>query len=404
MVLDSINMRGYLRKNGEKGIRNVLLVVYTVECSHHVAREIALACKDQDVHVIGFGGCAPNAYANNMLKALCTHANVGAALFVSLGCENLDIAGITQAVKASGRPVKTLVIQSTGGTLKTIAKGIEWVEAAYATIQAVPRVALQLHELIVGTICGGSDATSGISANPAIGKALDRLVAQGATAIFEETGELIGCEYIMADRAANKALAGQLVQTVAKANHYYKQMGHDSFSAGNATGGLSTIEEKSMGAYCKSGDSVISGIIKPTQRPQQAGLYLLDVVPDGDPIFGFPNINDNAEIAELISCGAHVILFSTGRGSVVGSAISPVIKVCANPQTYQKLADDMDVNAGKIITGEASLEELGADIVDYIARIANGMPSRSEALRHREFVLTYKRFDMRQPGCFPAGS
>jgi altronate dehydratase large subunit len=395
-------MQGYLRKNGEKGIRNALLVVYTVECSHHVAREIALACRDKEVQVIGFGGCAPNEYANHMLKALCTHANVGAALFVSLGCENLDIKGIAEAVKESGRPVKTLVIQSAGGTLKTIAKGIEWVEEAYASIQAVPRAALQLNELIVGTICGGSDATSGISANPAIGKAFDRLVAGGATAIFEETGELIGCEYIMADRAANKVLADQLVQTVAKANHYYKQMGHDSFSAGNATGGLSTIEEKSMGAYCKSGDSVISGIIKPTQRAQTAGLYLLDVVPDGDPIFGFPNINDNAEIAELISCGAQVILFSTGRGSVVGSAISPVIKVCANPKTYQNMEDDMDVNAGRIITGEATLEEVGEEIVDYLTLIANGMPSKSEALRHREFVLTYKRFDRSQPGCFPA--
>ena len=395
-------MQGYLRHNGEKGIRNVLLVVYTVECSHHVAREIALEFRGKDVHVIGFGGCAPNEYANNMLKALCTHANVGAALFVSLGCENLDINGITEAVKESGRPVKTLVIQGAGGTLKTIAKGIEWVEEAYAVIQKVPRVPLHLHELIIGTICGGSDATSGISANPAIGKAFDKLVAEGATAIFEETGELIGCEYIMANRAANKALAEQLIQTVDKANHYYKQMGHDSFSAGNATGGLSTIEEKSMGAYSKSGDSVIAGIIKPTQRPPQPGLYLLDVVPDGEPLFGFPNINDNAEIAELIACGAHVILFSTGRGSVVGSAISPVIKICGNPKTFQKMADDMDIDAGKIITGEASLEEVGEEIVSYITDIGNGVLSKSEALRHREFVLTYKQFDIQQPGCFPA--
>jgi altronate dehydratase large subunit len=394
-------MQGYLRNNGEKGIRNVLLVVYTVECSHHVAREIAVACRDKDVQVIGFGGCAPNEYANNMLQALCTHANVGGALFISLGCENLDTPGITAAVKASGRPVKTLVIQNAGGTLKTIAQGIEWITATYPVVQAVPRVPLQLHELIVGTICGGSDATSGISANPAIGKAFDTLVAAGGTAIFEETGELIGCEYIMANRAAHQALGQQLVQTVAKANQYYKRMGHDSFSAGNATGGLSTIEEKSMGAYCKSGDSVIAGILKPTQRAQQAGLYLLDVVPDGEPIFGFPNINDNAEIAELISCGAHVILFSTGRGSVVGSAISPVIKICGNPRTYQKLEDDMDVNAGKIITGEASLEQVGEEIVACIANIAAGMASRSEALGHREFVLTYKRFDMQQPGCFP---
>ncbi|WP_187264410.1 UxaA family hydrolase [Pontibacter beigongshangensis] len=394
-------MLGYLRNNGEKGIRNVLLVVYTVECSHHVAREIASEFKDKEVHVIGFGGCAPNEYANNMLKTLCTHANVGAVLFVSLGCENLDISGISAAVKSSGRPVTTLTIQSTGGTLKTIDKGVAWVKEAYAAMQAVPRVELQLQELIVGTICGGSDATSGISANPAIGKAFDKLIADGATAIFEETGELIGCEYIMAGRAASKALAEQLIQVVDKADIYYKKMGHDSFSAGNATGGLSTIEEKSMGAYSKSGDAVISGIIKPTERPPQPGLFLLDVVPDGEPLFGFPNINDNAEIAELISCGAHIILFSTGRGSVVGSAISPVIKICGNPKTFRMLQEDMDVDAGKIISGEATLDEVGEEILDCIRNTANGEPTRSEALRHREFVLTYKQFDKQQPGCFP---
>ncbi|WP_207429373.1 UxaA family hydrolase [Pedobacter sp. SYSU D00535] len=396
-------MKGYLRDNGEKGIRNTLLIVYTVECSHHVAREIASEFKDKDVHVIGFSGCAPNEYANNMLKNLCTHANVGAVLFISLGCENLDTAGISAAVKKSNRPVHTLVIQETGGTLKTIQEGVKWVDGAYTLIQSVPQVNLDWDELIVGTICGGSDATSGIAANPAIGKSFDILVAKGATTIFEETGELIGCEQIMADRAADETLAKELLSTVEKAYVYYKKMGHDSFSAGNATGGLTTIEEKSMGAYCKSGDSVISGIIKPTQRAPKPGLYLLDVVPDGEPLFGFPNINDNAEIAELISCGAHIILFSTGRGSVVGSAISPVVKICGNPKTFERLRDDMDINAGKIINGESSLDELGQEIVDYIEKVSEGMLTRSEALRHREFVLTYKQFQLDyQPGCFPA--
>ncbi len=396
-------MKGYLRNNGEKGIRNVLLIVYTVECSHHVAREIASDFKNKAVHVIGFSGCAPNEYANNMLKNLCTHANVGAVLFISLGCENLDIAGISEAVKQSKRPVHTLVIQETGGTLKTIQEGAKWVEEAYAQIQLVPRVNFTWSDLIVGTICGGSDATSGITANPAIGKSFDILVAKGVTAIFEETGELIGCEQIMAHRAVNETLAKELLQTVEKAYVYYKKMGHDSFSEGNAKGGLTTIEEKSMGAYCKSGDSMISGIIKPTRKAPKPGLYLLDVVPDGEPMFGFPNINDNAEIAELISCGAHIILFSTGRGSVVGSAISPVIKVCGNPRTFEKLRDDMDINAGKIIDGESSLEEVGQEIVDYIEKAAEGMLTRSEALMHREFVLTYKQFQFdHQPGCFPA--
>jgi altronate hydrolase len=128
---------------------------------------------------------------------------------------------------------------------------------------------------------------------------------------------------------------------------------------------------------------------------------LLDVVPDGEPRFGFPNISDNAEIVELISCGAHVTLFTTGRGSVVGSAISPVIKVCANPETYARLSDDMDINAGRILTGEASLDEVGAEIVARICEVANGEASRSEELGHQEFVLTYKHFEPSGPGCFP---
>ena len=126
-------------------------------------------------------------------------------------------------------------------------------------------------------------------------------------------------------------------------------MGYGSFAPGNAEGGLTTLEEKSMGAYSKSGSSPISGLIKPGDVPPRGGLYLLDVVPDGEPRFGFPNISDNAEIVELIACGSHLILFTTGRGSVVGSAISPVIKVCANPDTYERMADDMDVNAGRIL-------------------------------------------------------
>src|ERR1700730_14817166 len=215
------------------------------------------------------------------------------------------------------------------------------------------------NELIVGTICGGSDGTSGLTANPAIGRACDSLTAAGAACIFEETGDLIGCEKHMASRAATPALGDEIVACVEKAARYYTVLGHDSFAPGNADGGLTTQEEKSMGAYAKSGASPISGLIKPGDIPPRGGLYLLDVVPDGDVRWGFPNINDNAEIAELIACGGHAILFVTGRGSVVGSAISPVVKICANPETYRRMADDMDVDAGRILTGDAGLDEGG---------------------------------------------
>jgi altronate dehydratase large subunit len=392
----------FLRADGRKGIRNTVAVVYLVECAHHVAREIQLPLREADVHLIGFGGCYPNDYSFRMLKALCTHPNVGAVLLVSLGCEGFNRRGLLQAIRDSGRPADTLVIQETGGTRSTIDAGRRWVEDVQRQLAATPRGPMEAGELIVGTICGGSDGTSGITANPGIGRAFDRLVADGATCIFEETGELIGCEQIMASRAVTPELGRALLGSVAKAARYYTVLGHGSFAPGNADGGLTTQEEKSMGAYSKSGSSPISGLIKPGDVPRAGGLYLLDVVPDGDVRFGFPNVNDNAEIAELIACGSHVTLFSTGRGSVVGSAISPVIKVCANPETYRNLRDDMDVDAGRILEGRGTLDEVGDEIHRLTLRVAAGERTASEALGHQEFVLGYKSFEPIGPVCHPA--
>jgi altronate hydrolase len=397
-----IRTDAFLRSDGRKGIRNTVVVVYLVECAHHVAREIQLPFRETDVHLIGFGGCYPNNYSFRMLEALCTHPNVGAALLVSLGCEGFNRRGLLQAIRDSGRPAETLVIQETGGTRPTIERGREWVRAAKLQLETTPRGPLAAHELVVGTVCGGSDGTSGITANPSIGRAFDRLVAEGAVCIFEETGELIGCEQIMAARAATPELSKILLGAVAKAARYYSVLGHGSFAPGNADGGLTTQEEKSMGAYSKSGSANISGLIKPGHVPRAGGLYLLDVVPDGDVRFGFPNINDNAEIAELIACGSHVTLFSTGRGSVVGSAISPVIKVCANPETYRNLRDDMDIDAGRILEGRGTLDEVGAEIHRLTLAVAAGEKTASEALGHQEFVLGYKSFEPIGPACHPS--
>ncbi|WP_343732904.1 UxaA family hydrolase [Duganella sp.] len=395
------SLSGYLRADGRKGIRNVVAVAYTVECAHHVARLIVNAFPGQEVHLIGFPGCYPNDYADRMMKRLVTHPNVGAALIVSLGCESFNRRGLEEEAAAAGRPVHTITIQQNSGTRTSVADGVEWVRWAREALDAQQRVPMRIDELVVATICGGSDSTSGITANPAVGVAFDRLVAAGAACIFEETGELVGCEFHMKRRAATPELGDAIVACVNKAARYYTVLGHGSFAPGNADGGLTTQEEKSLGAYAKSGASPISGILKPGDQPPGGGLYLLDVVPDGEVRFGFPNISDNAEIVELIACGAHLTLFTTGRGSVVGSAIAPVIKVCANPATYQRLAEDMDVNAGRILSGEASLEQVGAEIVDLVARVANGQQSCSEALGHQEFILTYKQFEASGPGCFP---
>lgn len=393
-------MRGWLRQDGRKGIRNVVAVAYLVECAHHVARDIAGVDRD-NAHLIGFPGCFPNPYAQKMLERLCTHPNVGAVLLVSLGCESFNRYQLERIIAGSGRAVRTITIQNDGGTRASIAAGRDWVARQIAALEAMPTVPMAVSDLIVGTVCGGSDGTSGITGNPAAGIAFDKLVAAGAACIFEETGELIGCEGIMADRAVTPELAVELRASVEKAARYYATLGYGSFAAGNADGGLTTIEEKSLGAYMKSGQSPISGLIKPGDIPPRGGLYLMDVVPDGEVRWGFPNISDNAEIVEMMASGAHCTLFVTGRGSVVGSALAPVIKIAANPQMYARLRDDMDVNAGRVLDGTATLEEVGQEIFDLVLALGRGHRSKSEDLGHQEFILTYKSFEPIGPSCLP---
>lgn len=386
-------MNGYLRKDGRKGIRNVVVVTYLVECAHHVAARIAQHFQYQDVHLIGFSGCAPNDYAELMMQQLCTHPNVGGVLLVSLGCENFQRERLMRDIRDSGRPASLIVIQEEGGTTLSIDKGINLVTEMLQDTANIPMTDFAWSELMVGTVCGGSDGYSGITANPSVGAAFDWLTDHGATCIFEEPGELIGCEQLLQRRAVTNKLGQRLYNCIVKADKYYKQMGHDSFSAGNATGGLTTIEEKSLGSYCKSGSRQIQGLTNPAVRPDKAGLWMMDVVPDGEARWGFPNINDNAEIMEMIACGCHVVLYTTGRGSVAGSAISPVIKVCSNPKTFERMADDMDINAGAIVTDGLSFDDVRDQLLSCIEATASGQATKSEALGHREYCLGYKFFN-----------
>ena len=387
-------MTGYIRNDERIGIRNVIVVTYLVECAHHVAEQIVRQTDSETlpVHLIGFGGCAPNAYAQRIMERLCTHPNVGGVVIVSLGCENFLRNQLLEVVKESGREAALIVIQEEGGTLSSISKGVEAVKAMTTAVKAVPKVELHWQDLCIGTVCGGSDACSGITANPAVGRTFDQLVDAGATCIFEEPGELIGCEDMLRDRGATSEVGQQLYDCIHKADVYYKKMGHDSFSQGNAEGGLTTIEEKSLGSYAKSGSRTIQGLIRPGEIPTTKGLYMMDVVPDGEARWGFPNVSDTAEIVEMIASGCHAVLYTTGRGSVAGSAIAPVIKVCSNPITYEHLSEDMDINAGRIISEGATLEEISDELLHYIEQVADGEMTKSEALGHREFFLGYKEF------------
>ncbi|MDC2889309.1 UxaA family hydrolase [Psychrosphaera algicola] len=223
-------MKGYLRADGRKGIRNVILVTYLVECAHHVARSVVADSTDDEVQLIGFHGCYPNEYSLKIMEGLCSHPNVGGVLIVSLGCEGFNREQLAKTVEASGRPVETIVIQQSGGTRKTIEAGLSSVSRLREIADQTELVPMAMNELVVGTICGGSDGTSGIGANPAVGRCFDKLIEDDAICMFEETGELIGCEQIMAERAITPELGVEIIKSVEKAEDYYTRMGYGSFA------------------------------------------------------------------------------------------------------------------------------------------------------------------------------
>ncbi len=399
--IDTSGMRGFPRPDGRVGIRNYVVVAYLVECAHHVARRIADPFVEQGVQLIGFPGCYPSEYAGNILADICTHPNVGAVLLVSLGCEEFRRSALKRAIEESGRPVEMLVIQQCGGTAPTIARGRAWIEGELKKLASAPTVPIALADLVIATKCGGSDGLSGVTVNPAVGHAFDLLVDAGATVMFEETCELVGCDPFLAARAATPELAEALVGAVRKAERYYADLGHGSFGGGNIKYGLSTLEEKSLGAYAKSGTRKISGLLKPGVRPPGRGLYLMDTVNDGAVRYGIPNINDTQTITEMVASGCHLVIFTTGAGSVVGQAVAPVIKCVSNTRTFERMAGDMDINAGTIADGVETIDEVGERIVGAVVAAASGTPTKSEALGHQEFVLAYKTYEPLGPACLP---
>lgn len=393
--------QGYLRPDGRKGVRNIVLVIYTVECAGHVSHAIA---KDQeDVHVIGFPGCYDNQYAVRLMLALARHPNVGAVLSVGLGCEYTQPEKIAQVVRESGRPAEWFYIQDAGGTRAGIEKGIQIVTRLRQHIRnTAQRVPMTLADLSIGCECGGSDGTSGLAGNPVVGRFFDRLVDAGGKAIFEEIVEMIGLKDIILSRAASTQARGQLDEAYEKAVRYCQSVRQYSVSPGNFAGGLTTIEEKSMGAFAKSGTRNIQGVIKVSQEPPGAGLWLMDSVPDAHFMsFGYTNPNDTEGIMDLISAGCQIVLFVTGRGSVIGSPIAPLIKITGNSHTFKRMAEDMDFNAGAVLDGRMTMDQAAEALQNLVIDIAGGALSKPESLGHREYFIMYKHQDtpLLQIGC-----
>ncbi len=387
--MSDLEWTGYLRADGRKGVRNLVLVIYTVQCAEFVAHQIAQG--EPDTHVIGFPGCYDNEYAIRLMLALGRHPNVGAVLAVGLGCEYTQPGRIAEVVRTSGRPARSFFIQQQGGTTSSIRHGKELVHELRHEIEAVPRTLITWSDLVIGCECGGSDGTSGLAGNPVVGRFFDGLIDQGGTAVFEEVVEMIGLRSELEARAANEEVRTSLRHTYQKAEQYCRAVRQYSVSPGNFAGGLTTIEEKSLGAFAKSGTRPIQGVIKVAETPSHPGLWLMDSVPDEHFMqFGYTNPNDTEGIVDLISAGAQIVLFVTGRGSVIGSPIAPLVKITGNSKTFRQMNEDIDFNAGEVLDGTLTLEQAATSLATLVRNVASGTLTKPEMLGHREYFIMYK--------------
>ena len=397
MNLKELSWKGYKRKNGAPGIRNRVLVIYTVKCSEFAARQIVERSAHPDVELVGFDGCTDNQYAVDLLISLIRHPNVGAVLAVGLGCVYVQPQWLADLAEKEGKPASWMFIQQEGGTRKSVEKGIAWVRMALKQLEDTPRVEMGMKDLVIGAECGGSDYTSGLAGNAVVGRFYDKLVDLGGTAIFEEIVEAIGLGDLLESRGADENAKREIRSTYDKALEYCRSVRQYSVSPGNFAGGLSTIEEKSMGAVIKSGSKPIEGVLKVASHPGRHGLWLLDSTPDPYWMqFGITNPNDNEGLMDLTSCGAHLVILITGRGNVVGNAVAPCIKLTGNSETYKRMEEDMDFDAGPVLEGNISLNEMADVLAEYIAETAGGRPTKSEALGHREFYIPYKYQDTQE--------
>ncbi|WP_256756928.1 UxaA family hydrolase [Cohnella sp. WQ 127256] len=389
-----LTWKGFYRNNGTKGIRNKILVMYTVECASFVAKEIGAAYRNSgmDVDVVGFGGCTDNEYALRMMIAMIRHPNVGAVMTVGLGCEYLQGKSLVEIAENEGKPAAWMLIQDYGGTLKTIEEGKRVVQQLHERLaKETVLVEMGLSDLVIGAECGGSDYTSGLAGNVVVGRLFDRLVEAGGTAIFEEIVEAIGLKDILLGRGINESVQKELGAAYDKMLEYCKSVRQYSVSPGNFAGGLTTIEEKSMGAFAKSGTKPIEGVLKVSQPPLHPGLWLLDSTPDPHFMsFGYTNPNDNEGLMDLVCSNSHLLFLVTGRGTVVGSAVSPVIKITGNENTYRRMSDDLDFCSGAALTGEKSMDSLAEELLELVISTCRGEQTKAELLNHKEYFIPYK--------------
>jgi len=374
-----MKFKGYRRPDGRVGSRNIVALIPTVVCSNDVASSI-LAQVQGTQAILHHQGCCqlpPDLErVTDTLLSLSLTPNIGAVLLLSLGCEGTDVERLYEGIKKSGKPVEIVKIQEIGGTANAIADGINKAQALVRKIGSQQREDIDISEVIMSIKCGGSDATSGMASNAVIGYVADKLVSLGATVVFGETTEFIGAEHILARRGVTEEVSDKIYEIVRSMEARAKSLGCDMRKGqptpGNIAGGLSSIEEKSLGAIMKSGSSPIQGVLDyPELIDGQKGLWIKDT-PGREPEI----------LTGMAATGAQVMMFSTGRGSPQGFPTMPVIKICGNPNTYERMINDMDLNAGVILEGKKSIHDVGEEAFELLLRVLSGEQTKNEALRY----------------------
>lgn len=374
-----MEFKGYVRPDGKAGSRNYVAVIPSVTCANDVAQAICRQVQGTVTYLHHQGCCQlpPDLQrVTDTLISIALSPNVANVLIVSLGCEGTDHERMVREIAAAGKHVEIIHIQELGGVSKAIRAGTDIARHLALEASGLQRTPCDISNVVMAIKCGASDATSGMASNCVIGYVADRLVDLGATVVFGETTEFIGGEHLLARRAAAPEVGARIFEIVDQMERRAKSLGCDMRrgqpTPGNIAGGLSSIEEKSLGAIVKSGTRLIQGVLDYPQRvTDQKGLWIKDT-PGREPEI----------LTGMAATGAQLMLFSTGRGAPQGFPSMPVIKICGNPNTYRHMSEDMDVNAGLIITGEKTIEQIGEEVIQEMLAVLSGKMTKNEAIQY----------------------
>ncbi len=373
---------GYRRADGSYGVRNHVVVMSSVACANGVANQISREVPGVKpiTHTEGCGrGIEDIGISRRTLAGIGKNPNVAGILVIGLGCEFIKAPDLAGELKAAGRDAEALVIQEQGGSQKTARKGAEMVSEMIEKAEAQEREECGWENLVLGLECGGSDALSGVTANPLAGKAADWLVDKGARVILSETTEMIGTEKVLSRRAQDPELGGKIVELITRQRKQTEDilgpLAGIVMSPGNIEGGLSNIVEKSMGCIVKAGDSPPRQVVEYGETSTEKGVVIMDT--PGSDIFS---------LTGMAAGGSQLMIFTTGRGTPAGFPIAPVIKVASNTELYKNMEEDMDLNAGRLLEG-VSMDQAGRELIELIKKAAHGQETKAEANRQDCFSI-----------------